>query len=129
MGGPGQDAQVTLEGFDAQGIGYMAFSNAGWAAQQDILVARDKGASRQVLDKGTIDAWCRREVKVSQGLVAVTAGLRQATSQASLATTFQFIIQEQGQKLGGTELALDGLGGSEVEAVHHARQSELAQFG
>jgi hypothetical protein len=49
--------------------------------------------------------------------------------QATLVAAFQFVVEQQGQELDGGELALDGLGGSEVEGFQQPRQAELAQFG
>ena len=39
MGGSGQDAILTFESFDAQGVGQVTLSDTRWAAQQDVLVA------------------------------------------------------------------------------------------
>jgi hypothetical protein len=64
MEGAGQDAKIALQGFNAQGIGQMTFSDARGTAEQDVLVACDKGAGGQVLDEGTVDTWRGRKVQV-----------------------------------------------------------------
>jgi hypothetical protein len=38
-----EDAEFALQGFDAQSIRNMTFPYAGWTAQQNVLVASDKG--------------------------------------------------------------------------------------
>lgn len=117
----GQHSKVAFEGFEAQAVGEVAFSGPTWAAQQDILVAGDKGAGSQILNEGAIDAWGSGEVKVSQRLEAIAAGLGQAHGQAPLVAPFQFIIEQQGQELDRAELPLGRLGGSEIQRVGHAR--------
>jgi hypothetical protein len=81
------------------------------------------------LDEGAIDTRGGIEVKVSQGLAVVTSGLSQPTVQASLVAAFEFIIQEQGQELGGSELSLGSLGSLDFEGERDTRELELAQFG
>jgi len=129
MHGIGQDAKLAFQGFDAQAIRQVAFSDAAGAAQQDVLAAGDEGAGGQVLDQGTIDARRRRKVEVRQRLLAVTAGLSQMTHQPTMVAPFQLIVEQQGQEFDRRELPFDGLRGPEVERFHHSREAELAQFG
>ncbi len=68
-------------------------------------MALDEGTGGQVLDKGAIDPWGSGEVKASQGLLLITAREFELASQALLAASLQLVIQQQGQEIGGTELA------------------------
>ena len=68
------------------------------------------GAGRQVLDQHAVHARRGRKVKVCQRLLAVAAGLSQTERQATLAAPFQFVVEQQGQELGGAELTFHGLG-------------------
>ena len=106
----------------------MTFSDPGRAAQQNILVAGDKGAGGQILDEGAVDAWSGGEVKLGQCFGAVTARVSQAAGQTLLGAPLQFIIQEQSQEFHWTELALHGLGGAQFQGLEHTRELQLAQF-
>ena len=88
-----------------------------------------EGARGEVLDEGAIDTRGGVEVEVGQGLAVVASGLIQTTGQTSLVAAFEFIIQEQGQELGGSELSLGSLGSPDVKGERDARELELAQFG
>jgi hypothetical protein len=45
--------------------------------------------------------------------------LGQSACQATLVTAFQFVVEQQGQELDGSELTLDGLSCSEIERFQH----------
>jgi hypothetical protein len=49
--------------------------------------------------------------------------LGQVAGQATLAASFQFIIEQQSQELDGRELTLDGLSCSEIKRFQHPGQT------
>jgi hypothetical protein len=51
--------------------------------------------------------------------------LGQVAGQATLAASFQFVVQQQGQELDGRELTFDGLSRSEVKRLQHPGQAKL----
>ena len=94
LGAPGEDPQLSFQGFDGQGIGDMTFSDAGRAGQQQIFVAVDKGTTGQVLDEGPVNAGRGGEVKAGQGFAAEEY---KATDAARIYPE----IEEESSSLGG----------------------------
>ena len=74
LGAPGEDPQLSFQGFDSQGIGEVTFPDTTGSGQQQVLVAGDEGTTGQVLDEGPVDAGGGREIKAGQGFVLITAG-------------------------------------------------------
>jgi len=124
LGAPREDPQVSFQGFDGQGVGEMTFADAGGAGQQQIFVAIDEGTTGQVLDEGPVHAGSGGKVKAGQGFVLITTGQFEPAGQALLAAALQFVIEQQGQEFGRTELAFGGLGRPGVEGQHHPAQFE-----
>jgi hypothetical protein len=56
---------------------------------------------------------------VRQCFLTVATGLSQVACQATLISSFQFVVEQQGQELDGRELTLDGLSRSEVKRFQH----------
>jgi len=106
----------------------VGFANTAGSGQQQVFVALDEGTTGQILDKGPIDPRRSGEIKAGQGFEFITAGEFEPASQTLLTAAFQFVIEQQGQKLGRTELAFESLLGPGIEGQDHAAEFELAQF-
>jgi hypothetical protein len=82
----------------------------------------DKGAGSQILNQRSIDTWGCQEVKLGQGFAAIAARERQTTYQVLLTTTFQFIIQQQGQEFNWAQLTFSRLVSAQIEGFQHPRE-------
>jgi hypothetical protein len=101
-----QDTQATLQVFQSQSIGQVAFAHACRPSHEHILVTLDENAGRQFSDERAIDGRSRREIQVGRGFLLLTARFLQVSGQTHLTAALQLIFKQKDQELHRRQLLL-----------------------
>src|ERR1022692_4704467 len=121
-----EHAVTLLDGGLADGLRQVTLAGAGWAEKQGIFVARDEGASGQIEDQAAIHLLVESEVEVVEGLVRVAElGLLFPPLQQALAAQGQFVGDQTGEQVDGSEWFGLGLAQTGLQRGDHSAQAKL----
>src|SRR6202043_996498 len=85
----------------------------------------DESARGQIVDGGSIQAWQPIEVESFECLLATEVGASHAQAELLVVAPSDLVVNEQREKLGECELAIDGFAVSRFERIEDAGQAQL----
>jgi hypothetical protein len=107
------------------GLRDVAFADAGIAKHEYVLALLDEARGSEVEDERAIKAGIEAPIKRVEGLrISKTGGLNTARNEA-IATTFEFVVDEQSQEVEWSKVIGSGLLSTHFKNVGHAAQPEL----
>src|SRR5262245_33416093 len=110
-----------------QGLRDVTLPDPGRPVDQDVLVALDEGARREVEELGLVELGIEAEVEAFQGLGAIEGGAAQAQAELALRAALDLVVEQRGEKLDEGRLLFDGLPVAHLERLEDARQAQGAE--
>jgi hypothetical protein len=95
-----EDGAIVAAGFVAESRCKPAFADAGWPAQDQVLVGVDLGALGQFLEQRAIEAAGGAVIDVLDGCLMAQPGITQAGEQAPVTPIAGLLIEQQGEPFG-----------------------------
>jgi len=123
-----EDRAVVAAGLVAEGTGKPTFADAGWPAQDQIVVRVDPLAAGELLEQCAIEAARGPVIDVLDGGVVAQSGIAQPGGQAFVATMGDLAIDEEAQLVGMGEGCAFAGGFEFGEGLGHAGKPELGEL-
>src|SRR5439155_11724091 len=101
----------------------------GRAVDQDVLVALDEGARREIEELGLVQLRIEAEVEAFERLGGIEGGAPQAEPQILLGAALDLVVHEHGEELDEGRLLLDGLAVADVERLEDSREAQGPEQG
>lgn len=108
------------------GLGEVAFANAGWAEQEEVAGLVDETSGGEIVDLGAVDGGVEGEVEVLEGALFTEGGGFGAPGDGALLADVEFVGEEGGQEFLVGEVVAAGFLEAELKGGEEAGEAELA---
>jgi len=122
-----EDDFAGFDEFVSDGLGDVAFADAGRADEQDVFGAFEEASGGEVVDLPAVDGGVEAEVEGVEGALLSEVGGFGATLDHALAAHVQLVLEEQLEELEVVEVVAAGLAQAKVQAGGESAEAELAQ--
>ena len=95
-----EDYKARFDGFDADGLGQMAFADSGRADQEDVAALADEVAGGQFVDLSAVDGGVEAKVESFQGTSLAEVGGLVAAGDRALLAHVEFVLEDEFEELG-----------------------------
>src|SRR5712691_3256320 len=114
----------------AQTFGKVGLAYSDWATQQNVLLAQQIAAGRQVAQLFLRQLGVERPIEVLEGFVTILeVGLAEPRGQGAIGTSLDLVAEQQFEELGIAKVLLLGLIQPQRQRVLQATQSERLECG
>lgn len=123
------DAQAGADGFQAEGLGEVAFADAGGADEKDVTGVADPLAGGQLRDAGAGNIRIEAEVEVTQASAVAKGGLFGAALDFAAGAHIQLVLEEQFEELFMRQTVADRLLKAHFQTDDQAAEAQGTGLG
>lgn len=123
------DAVAVADGFAPEGLGKVAFADAGRADEQDVAGFGDEVAGGELMDAVARDAGIEAEVEAVKGARFAEVGIFEAPGGGPVFAHGEFVLEEEFEELVVGEPVGGGFQEAGFECFCEAAETELAGVG
>ena len=109
----------------AERLGDVALADAGLAEEQDVLVAADEVAGRQVDELVLGDLRIEVEVEAVERLAALEVGAAQTGGHLLAVAALDLVVEQAVQEFIERQAVVDGLTPAQIQGIEDAGQTQI----
>ena len=122
------DLKAAADRLVSQGQGDVGLADAHRPAQTDVVFVFEKVTGPQIIDAAAINGRVELEVELFERLEVAKASFLEPAGKLALGASFEFILNQQTQKVEVGQLLFLRLLQPQLQAVHQASQAQLLEL-